>query len=70
MKGWCVEKWKCKVKLKTLPNGFFLVTTKDGKDKQGILNSGPFFMGGRGLYIRDWEPNFNLVLASIEEVPI
>ncbi|XP_057852570.2 uncharacterized protein LOC131062848 [Cryptomeria japonica] len=27
-------------------------------------------MGGRGLYIRDWEPNFNPLLAPIEEVPI
>ncbi|XP_057860936.2 uncharacterized protein LOC131069494 [Cryptomeria japonica] len=70
MKGWCVENWKCKIKLKTLPNGFFLVITEDDKDKQGILNNEPFFMGGRGLYVRDWEPNFNPVLAPIEEVPV
>lgn len=44
--------------------------TENEKDKQWILNSGPFFLGGRGLYIRDWEPKFNPLQAPIEEVPI
>ncbi|XP_057850395.2 uncharacterized protein LOC131060950 [Cryptomeria japonica] len=70
MKSWCTKTWKCNIELKTLPNGFFLVITEDNKDKHEILNNGPVFMGGRGLYIRDWEPNFNPVLAPIEMVHV
>lgn len=53
-----------------MPNKFFLVITKNSKDKQWILNNGPFFMGGRGLYIRDWKLNFNPIKSPQEEVPI
>ncbi|GLJ07920.1 hypothetical protein SUGI_0077330 [Cryptomeria japonica] len=70
VKGCYAENWNRKLELKTLPNGFFVVIIENEKDKQWILNSGPFFWGGRGLYIRHREPNFNLLQALIEELPI
>lgn len=48
-----------KMDLKTLPNGFYLITCPTSKDKEWIFNSGPYMMGGKGFYLKDWTPNFN-----------
>lgn len=70
VRNWCEENWPFKVDLKMMPNGFFLAIMEDNKNKNWVLNNGPFFMGGRGLYARDWEPNFNPLKAHLELVPI
>ncbi|XP_059071437.1 uncharacterized protein LOC131866404 [Cryptomeria japonica] len=53
-----------------MSNGYYMVIGEDGKFKNWVLNDDPFFMGGRGMFIKEWEPNFDPLKASIEEIPI
>ncbi|XP_057852253.1 uncharacterized protein LOC131062575 [Cryptomeria japonica] len=53
-----------------MTNGFFLVIAKNNENKNWVFDNGPFFMGGKGLFIKDWKPNFNQLKAHLEEVPI
>lgn len=43
VKRWCEETWPFKVEIMTMPNGYFLVITKNNKYKNWVLQNGPFF---------------------------
>ncbi|GLJ35745.1 hypothetical protein SUGI_0717890 [Cryptomeria japonica] len=69
VREWCNAHWG-KMVLKTLPNGFYLVNCPTAKDKEWIFNSGPYMMGGKGFYLKDWTPNFNPKEEAIMKTPM
>lgn len=70
VRNWCESHWGKSTMLKTLPNGFYLVICLTARDKDWIFNSGPFLMGGKDFFLKDWTPNFNPKTKPIMEVPL
>ncbi len=40
------------------------------EDKNVILNNGPYLLGGQRIYLKDWEPNFDLGKEKLQVYPI
>lgn len=51
-------------------HGFFVISFKEKTDRTKVLKDGPWFINGRFLTIRVWEPNFTPSKASFSAVAL
>lgn len=61
LQGWITSKWKPKgqVTLQLGPKGFLTTIFNFIKDRNRVLDGGPYFFNVVGLYLRDWIEIFN-----------
>ena len=50
--------------------GFFVIDFDNQEDKSTIVEVGLWFWGSSGLFMQQWNPNFNPSTTSISTVPI
>ena len=50
--------------------GFFVIDFYNQEDRSTIVEVGPWFWGNSGLFMQQWNPNFNPTTTSITTVPV
>ncbi|GAB2275878.1 hypothetical protein Dimus_010622 [Dionaea muscipula] len=72
VRPWLMHLWRAKglVEVQSLDVGFFIFrfSSLEGRDK--ILDGGPWFVGGKPLYLRRWEQMMSLTREMMSRVPV
>lgn len=58
---WTFSRWKPqgRMEVSIMPNGFFMIKLSSEANIEKVLNTSPWLLGNRSIFLRNWDPYFN-----------
>lgn len=67
---WIHTTWTPNCEIYLCPKGFFIVRFNIEREKEYILNKGPWFWGNAGLFIAPWFPDLDANTMVVSKMPV